>query len=78
MELFLDTVKQGSSENQILATVPYLLIKQCCNAGATEEAWNHFQVVLKLERELAELKSDIVLLDNDIKVHLGIKLLQAG
>ena len=40
--------------------------------------WKHYEFAQKLNSELAELKLEIFLLDSETKVHLGIKLFQAG
>ena len=42
-----------------------------------EEAWTHYQFEQTLNKELVELKNDPIKIDSDIKVNLGIRLLQA-
>ena len=47
------------------------------NAGLIEEAWTHYQLVQKLNNDLAEPENDPIQIESDIKVNLGIRLLQA-
>jgi len=52
------------------------LTKICCTTGSTEEAWKHYQIVLKQNTDLAAPGSDLSN-DADLKQTLTIRLRQS-
>ena len=54
------------------------LIKARYNTGEIEEAWKHFEHVRKLKADLAVVDNDLIMIESDFKLNLGIRLRESG